>query len=261
MEGRRFSFQRLGLLLRRDLLSGYRSTVIAMLAVGGFILIVGVLAAFNPNSGDVYRGLYTGLLFLGGFIVTSMAFHEVRLNAQGIHYLSLPGSALEKFLSKLLLTAAGYVVGTLIFFTAAVALTEGINRLVFGRGHPFFNPFARDNLRMLAAYFIAQSVFLLGSIYFRKLHFVKTVLSLVVLALGLIVIGTSFARVVFKEYFIGPILNFGPYMEELSRSGELQTVLGPLAHRFQLAIRILLVSTFAPVCWVVSYLRLRETEV
>jgi len=261
MEGRRFSFQRLGLLLRRDLLSGYRSTVIAMLAVGGFILIVGVLAAFGPAAGGVHRGLYTGLLFLGGFIVTSMVFREVRLNAQGIHYLCLPGSTLEKFLSKLLLTAAGYGVGTLIFYTAVAALTEGINRLAFGHGHPFFNPLARDNLRSLAAYLISQSVFLLGSIYFRKLHFVKTVLSLVVFALGLMVIGTSLARVVFKELFIGPLLNLQPYMEELSRSGELQAILGPLAHRFQLALRILLASAVAPLCWVVSYLRLRETEV
>jgi len=261
MERRRFSWQRLGLLLRRDLESGYQSTGIAMAAVGGFFLIVGVLAGFNPNPGGVYRGLYTGLLFLGGFIVTSMAFHEVRLNAQGIHYLSLPGSTLEKFLSKLLVTAVGYGVGTLVFCTAVAALTEGINRLAFGHAHPFFNPFALNNLRLLPAYLISQSVFLLGSIYFRKLHFVKTALSLVLLALGLMVIGTTFARLVFKEYFNGPILNFGPNLEELSRSGELQSVLGPLAQRFQVALRIVLVSALAPVCWVVSYLRLRESEV
>ena len=104
-----FSPQRLWLLIKRDITIGYRGTLIAAAAVGGFVLLFSLLSAIDTRNDPYYYGMYAALLFLGGYIVTSLAFREVHREESGTFYLTLPGSALEKYLSKLLVTSVGYV--------------------------------------------------------------------------------------------------------------------------------------------------------
>ena len=255
------SLRRLGLLLRRDFAGGYKGVLIAMAAVGGFVILSRVLSAFLRQPGATHPTFYIQLLFIGGFIVTSLTFKELHLNGQGIFYLTLPGSALEKFLSKLLVTSVGYAIGSLAFYAAVSAAAEGINRLIFGYGNPFFNPFDRNVLLALAAYLVTQSVFLVGSVYFRRLALVKTVLYLVLFGIVLAIVTGLAAWFLFRDYAAGRAIAFEPYMNELGASGDVERVLRPLAEKFILGGRLLFWIAVAPVGWVISYLRLRETEV
>ncbi len=255
------NLRRLGLLLRRDFSSGYKTVLIAMLAVGGFVLLVSVLSTFSGEGGPIHTMLYIQLLFIGGLIVTSLTFRELHLNGQSVFYLTLPGSSLEKFLSKLLVTSVGYAFGSLFFYTAVSSAAEGINRAIFGYGHAFLNPFQREIMMAIAVYLICQAVFLVGSIYFRKLAFVKTALYLVLFSIFVSVLVGVTGYIIFRDYADGGNINLEPYMNELGRSGALQTMIGPLAERFWVAAKALFFSAVAPVCWIISYLRLREKEV
>lgn len=255
------SVRRLGLLLRRDFSAGYKSVFIAMAAVGGFVVLVSVLSALGRARGPIHDTLYFTLLFIGGFIVTSLIFKELHLRRQGVFYLTLPGSSLEKFLSKLLVTSLGYAFGSLFFYTAVSSAAEGINRVIFGYGHMFFNPFQRDVLLAVAAYAVTQAVFLVGSVYFRRLAFIKTNLYLVLFGIVLTVVVAVAAWIIFRDYAVGPRINLEPYMEELGRSGEMEAVLRPIGEKFLQVARMLFWGATAPVCWIISYLRLRETEV
>jgi len=255
------SFRRLGLLLRRDLASGYRGVLIAMAAVGGFVILSRVVSAFSRDLGATSSVFYVQLLFVGGFIVTSLTFKELHLNGQSIFYLTLPGSALEKFLSKLLVTSLGYAIGSLVFYTAVSSAAEGINRLIFGYGRAFFNPFDRDVLMAAAVYLVTQSVFLVGSVYFRRLAFVKTALYLVLFGIAAAIITGLAAWFIFKDYAVGRTIQFEPYLNELGASGDMERVLRPLAEHFALVARLFFWIALAPVGWVISYFRLRETEV
>ena len=58
----RFSIRRLGLLLRRDFSTGYKSIFIAMAAVGGFVLLVSVVSAFGRELGSIHNQMYYPLL-------------------------------------------------------------------------------------------------------------------------------------------------------------------------------------------------------
>jgi hypothetical protein len=205
--------------------------------------------------------MYYPLLLIGGYIVTSLSFKELHLNGQSVFYLTLPGSSLEKFLSKLLVTSAGYALGSLIFYTAVSSAAEGINRLIFGNGHAFFNPFERSTLILLAVYLVTQAVFLLGSVYFRKLAFIKTNLYIWLFGLVVVILVAVIAWLIFRDYAIGKRLELEPYFQRLGESGELQAVLVPLAEKFGRVAEVLFWGVAAPVCWVISYLRLRETEV
>lgn len=257
----KMSVRRLGLLLRRDFSAGYRAVFIAMATVGGFVILLSVISTLARNLDPMHEVLYTQLLFIGGFIVTSLIFKELHLNGQSVFYLTLPGSSLEKYLSKLLVSSLGYAFGSLFFYTAVSSAAEGINRLIFGYGHPFFNPFDREVLLAVAVYLVTQAVFLVGSVYFRKLAFIKTVLYLVLFGIGLTIITGLTGWLIFRDYAVGPRIHLEPHLEQLGRSGEMEAVLKPLAESFLSAARVLFWSALAPVCWVISYLRLRETEV
>ena len=116
-------------------------------------------------------------------------------------------------------------------------------------------------LLAVAAYLVTQSVFLVGSVYFRKLAFVKTALYLVLLGIVLTIVAGLAAWFVFRDYAVGRTIMMEPYLKELGATGDMERVLRPLAEKFWLTARLLFWIVLAPVGWIISYLRLRETEV
>lgn len=262
-----FRPRRFAQLLLRDFAGGYRSMLVAMAAVAGTVLVVSTLTILGSwlshhhyGSAGFHLNMFLSLLFGGGYVVTSLAFREARQNGQGIFYLALPASSLEKFASKLLTTSVGYALGSVVFYTAVAAASEGINRLVFGFGNSFFNPIDPTVLRALVAYLVTQSVFLLGSIWWRRLAFVKTVLMLQVVLIGVALVAGIAARIVFREYFHAWGVDLGdlPGWENLSRQAAMGV--GPLA-AIARVLRIVFSAATAPVCWLIGWLRLREIEV
>lgn len=262
-----FKPRRFAQLLLRDLAGGYRSLLVAMAAVAGSVILVSALtvlgrklAGASVGVQNYYPNLFVNLLFLGGFIVTSLAFREARQNGGGIFYLTLPASSLEKFASKLLATSVGYALGSLVFFTAAAAVSEGVNHLIFGFGNTFFNPFGPGVFEAIGYYLIFQSVFLLGSVWWKKLALVKTVLMLQLVAVGIALVAAVTFRIVFRQYFHGTEIDFNdvPGFDRLVTLTSAGT--GPLV-QIGTVVRIVVLSATAPVCWLIGWLRLREIEV
>lgn len=263
MQRKPIRLRRLGQLLLRDLQGGYRGVLITMAAVAGFVVLVSALSLLDGSAGEGFRafhvGMYTNLLFIGGFIVTSLAFREVYQNGRGYQYLTLPGSVLEKFASKLLLTSVGYALATLAVYSAAAAVSELINRAVFGFGHSLFNPFRRDVLTLALVYLVLQGVFLVGSVYFRKLAFVKTSLFMMGVVVGLAVVLGAVTGAILWDYR-------APGTHEIRLTDELMRRAG-MEQWFQSAgvqacrvARVLFWAALAPACWLIGYLRLREIE-
>ena len=155
-----FNPRRFLLLLRRDFSNGYRSVLIAMAAVSGFIILFSAISVMLGGSGEFHTVRFAGLLFIGGYIVSSLAFRELHQPDRSYFYCTMPGSLLEKFFSKLLVTSLGYALGTLIFYTILAVASEGINRLIFCHSHYFFNPLDVNIFLMMGIYLVTQSVFL-----------------------------------------------------------------------------------------------------
>ena len=258
-----FQPRRLWLLLKRDLMNGYKGLLIAMASVGGAVILISMLKTWTRSSDPFYTGFFGALLFIGGYIVTSLAFRELHQNGRGYLYLTLPGSLLEKLTSKLLITSLGYALGCLVFMSAVSGLSEGINRLIFDRGHALFNPFSRDILFATAFYLVTQSVFLLGSVCFRKLALLKTVL-----ALNITLIAFSAVIGLFAWLISLGLLDRGiPKPEVMALFKDIQfemnfsIIMAPAAEGFLVALRIIFWGLLAPAAWTISYLRLGETEV
>jgi hypothetical protein len=254
--------RRLGLLLKRDFLIGYRGILITMAASAGFIILVSVLANLGRGSQFQHMQLFMPLMFIGGFVFASLAFRELHQGEQSYFYLNLPASPLEKLISKLLVTSVGYALGALIFYSLVSLLSEGINHLVFGYGHPLFNPVSREVLLSVAVYLVTQSIFLLGSVYFRRLAFLKTVVAWNVFAIGTAILAGLITWLIFRGvYFEYLTPEARGAFDSLADAGRFEALLEDTGQGFWLALRILFWAVLAPVCWIITYFRLREKEV
>jgi len=257
--------RRLWLQMRNDILSNGRSLLVAMAAAGGVIIGLSILTSIGyidePHIGGgraFHIPMYSTFLLLGGFIVTSLAFSDLHDERKGMFYLSLPGSILEKYLSRLLQTSVLWAIGATVVYFVASLIGAGISELLFGGSHGGYFPLTLADLDIVLNYLVMQSIFLFGSIYFKKSAFIKTVLLLIVFAFSYAFVMAVAGRIVFASEFAHII----PRDEEMNRLGEKFVELGPRLERPAEVMGTIFNYAIQPIFfWVIGFLRLRETEV
>jgi hypothetical protein len=254
-----FSPGRLIHLLRRDTLSNINTTLIVFGAVTAVIYLISFITVYNnAASGQLYFTLFTNILFAGGLIVSSMMFKEMHRKETAQNYLLLPVSNFERFFSRLLISTIGFAALSLIGVTAISYLSEGVNMLIFKRHNVFFNPFNKTVWLLMAHYFVAQSIYFLGAVYFRKNNFIKTINIIFLATISLSILGALFTRIVYFDLFEG-FFRIGNtsllfQWENLSLDSKSFTVLIN-------SLKVLYWLVPAPLFWTIAYLRIRETEV
>ena len=249
-------------IIKRELLEKKRLLLIYATAVTLILLIQELFDAFIAwqtqfilPAAENYSGTFSLFLFVGGLILTSTIFAQDLFNKSAQHnYLMLPASQLEKFLAKGLITAVGYPVVLALLFGISSVCIELITRMFFGNPIILFNPFSLATLQQIGHYLAIQSVFLLGATYFRKAHFVKTVLAIGLLG---IIVGLYTAALM--------RIAFAPYMEQLrsmqiivdsSAIQDHQTLFGVLEWVGSI-FYWLIIPLF---CWFTAYQRVKEVE-
>ncbi|HLF11406.1 MAG TPA: hypothetical protein VJA26_09325 [Gammaproteobacteria bacterium] len=251
-----FSWRRLALLLRNDIMGGYRtllihSAALAVLIVAGSMMNV----YFNGASlNPIYW--FPALLFIWGPVIASRAFGELHDKTRNESFLLLPGSSLEKTAARLLLVTAGFLGFVLAYTTVVSFLAETANLLVFGRQNELFRPFDPLVGVLVGHYVVAQSLYFLGAAWFRKAHFWKTALATTAIWCGCIAFAVLLGWLLFEPYRDG----FGVSFNE----GELYSIfLGrtPLIDRVGQAAKIAYYFVLPPFCWLVAWLRVKETQV
>jgi hypothetical protein len=259
-----FNTTRFFLILKRDFISNYRTILITICAVAGFVILASVVSAFNRGGEGFHMTLYFLLLYVSGFIVSSRVFKDIHDEGRSFTYITLPGSQLEKFTGRVLYTSIGYVIGTFVVYSAIAALSELINQLLFGYTHTLANPFSGVFLIGSAAFVVIQSIFLAGAVFFRKNSFIKTLLMLMVLAVAVVVITILLAIFIFPGIFH----NLTPVQREFHSLQEFTAWLGVTEDRLRatgralwLTARIFFWAVLAPLCWTVSYLKFKKVEV
>jgi hypothetical protein len=176
-----------------------------------FVLMIGNPYSFGPGNQTT---LYFGGLFIAGCLSASFIFRDFATRPRKIHYLLLPSATLEKLLCALfygvLIFFAGY---TLIFYATdylaikmfnsanyATAMGHtaraiewkqrfGVNEPlspasainVFSRSADVFIFYPGDTIDLFTAFFPIQSAFILGSVYFNKNSFFKTLVVLLLI--------------------------------------------------------------------------------
>jgi hypothetical protein len=256
-----FSLQRLYFCLRRDMKPNSRSSFVILGAAAGFLLIISALDILvGDASADFHQGIFYPILIVGGFVFTSGIFKEMHGKGTNLPYLMLPASALEKVISRLLLVSLGWVLFSIVWYTLYSALSEGINMILFGKSHPVFHPFNGDVWKAAAHYTVMQSFFLLGAVFFRKLHFFKTLLTLAAFTILASLFAMLMMRIVFAGYVEGSLFidrgeGFDASMHILGRQME------ELGRTFLPLLKILYWMVFPLFSWVLVYIRFKEVEI
>lgn len=253
-----FRFDRYLKLLRNEMKFNHRGVLIIAAGFFFFLTLLSLFVRERVGQDGEFMNIWYGLtLLVGGFYYTSIAFRELNRPHTAHLYLMTPASTLEKFLSKWTLTTVGFTVGHLITYTLFSIIVLAIDSYF---GHTYFNafePFGEHPLLLMKLYMTLSSVFLLGSLAFKRYEFFKTQIFLNVLSILLAIIGVFLFRIVFNQYFDGmqPQMNniviggpeddFRDFME-----GSLWTV---LKYLFWLGLPLLL--------WTVGFFKLKEQEV
>ena len=253
------SSKRLFLLVKRDILSKKLALLVVFGAIFAGVYLSSLVNIYSSSpSRTLYFSLFANIIFISGFIITSILFKELHKKETAQNYLLIPASTFEKFLSRLLLSTIGFALLVLAGLTLMSYTVEGINTLIFGRHSIPFYPFSGDVFKVIAHYFVAQSIFFLGAIYFRRYNFIKTINSIFIFLFALAILGVIFTRIVYHDIFSGFLKSDNFYFQFHLNSLPIDS------DRTRMLVRtaeILYWIIPAPLFWTISYFRLKETEV
>lgn len=228
------NFSRLLHLIKIDIVINKKNILITT----AMFIVVFALLPFHI-SGSIEA--YSWLLYIGGFMITNKAFNEMHDKRKAYQYLTLPCSNMERFLSKFLLSTMIYAVALLIVFYFFSVLSFVSNLLFFHNEVTMFDLTESALWIGIGKYIILQSLFLLGSAYFKKYSITKTTLAigcfLIILAMLLSLI----------SWIICPTCSNVGLFDLISQS------MNGLYFIFWIII--------APFCWILTYVRISESEI
>ena len=241
-----------------------------MTAIFGLTTIIPVLMVlFNGDAftrmNEIAPIYYMGLFF-GGTLLTSRSFNELGNKEKGIDFLMIPASLFEKFITVLLFTTVGYFLFYHLSFYCTYKIINGIELTLRHKPIELNYQFLGDpdeKKYIYYAYFILQAAFLLGATYFHKVTFIKTVLSVFLLGLGLYLVNSILLTFVFG--FEKDIWKRGvPFLMVTKLEGgtvscHTTAYFIPvwLQHTYLFAFKFLL----APILWTIAFFRLKDQEI
>ncbi len=270
-----FSFKRFSLLVLKHWADNKKRYGLSVLAFIGLLttwFVFTILTGFDaqPMGKEVQTITFFFTLFALGTFYASQYFSDLGSRAKGINFLLVPASAFEKLLCSLLytillffvvFTATYYLVDVLMVGIAkAITATSGTG------GKPtvanvfdiIILPFNNDTtVNFLLFFFSAQSAFLLGSVYFEKYSFIKTIIC------GFV---GGFILFCFIYFFNEQLLPAGDYPKGFLTSFRVR-VDGINDRLVQIpawigqVLRFLVMYAIAPFLWIVTYYRLKEKQV
>lgn len=259
-----FSFSRFGLVLKLHLSEHLKSYLLGIgVLVGVWLMMLSPdavrLSVFNES---IYRkhGVLFGFIFCGaGAWFASEAFRMVSTPVRGIPYLALPASQLEKFLSVFLMLLLFIPVFLGVFYAI-----EGITFSIINNRIPAGSPryelldltskYLEKDMRYMA--YIVPPFFLIGSIYFTKLPFVKTaVIAFLIFFVTALFLNDFIIRQLFpaREHYGSTLFQEVSFIE----NRRWYTV--DLAGTPRLIINTVLIL-MVPAMWFIAYIRFKEKE-
>jgi len=247
-----FVASRFGLLLKVELFRSKKAIGMMLVITLGMLILFGLLLdIIVSNIRLVYdhHENYAASMMIGGFILSSLAFMDLSSSLKRSNYLTLPASTLEKFLSMWLLTSVGWVVLYTLTFWLYTLLVNPIAALLFGSiTFQPFEPFGEFSITVIQYYFVLQGIFLVAAAHFKGYVFAKTVFVLVLFTL---IIGII-SYFVMRDSFL---------VDHECTAGHCEILVAIEAHTGWQIVKWLFWWTVAPLCWIITYLGLKEKEV
>jgi hypothetical protein len=269
-----FNLKRFTLLVLKHWADNKKRYGLAVVAFIGLLITWFVFSMLTeidpPMSKDLQHVTFFLSLFAVGTFYASQYFHDLGSRPKGINFLLVPASAFEKLLCSILYTVLFFFVVFITCFYLVDFLMVNIANSIYGSDNvagktPVLNIFKVVLLRFntdttinfLLFFFSVQSAFLLGSVYFEKYSFIKTIIS------GFVGVFILFCMMYFftekllprGDYPMGFLTAYRIYVDGIN--DHLVQVPRWIGHLF----RFLVMYGIAPFLWIVTYYRLKEKQV
>lgn len=241
-----FSLTRIWLLIKSDLVLCRSTIFTTMAATAAILLLYNLFTSDNILVVSEHPTAFIWLLFGGGCWISSNAFRNWHETPEAYFFLMMPSSSLEKFLARWFLTSIGYAIFLLLFYSVFYWFIAAITLLLTHQSYFVAIPFTPRIWHLILNYIVLQSVFLLGSVYFKKLALIKTILVASCVWVFLMILAALINRVLLHSFLAGNMLDLGSIIQMNSS--------------FATVFYFLFSLLVAPISWVASYLRLREIE-
>lgn len=245
-----FSLYRLFLLIKRQILLNKKMILISGGAITGILFFLYFISTYNGVHNNMFHAVaYPIALFIGGYVISGYAFTDLKNVGRSFVFLTLPASTLEKYLSMFILTTIGWVLSISIIYYIFSLLVDGLGILILQNEYTPFNIFTDKLLRSIGVYLVTQSVFFLGSAYFRKNALFKTILALFVYGFAISIIVGILIRIFAKDL----VTENNQLVENYMNTQFMDDLMPGIKNVFWYVT--------APVFWVVAYFKLKETEI
>jgi len=205
-------------------------------------------------------------LFISGFIFAARTFKIFNFTPSGMHYLLIPATHFEKLVTAIILSTFYFFAMILVTYTIGTVLGTSLGNLFFDTHNPIqfalfqsapdfivnghsIHKAGNALLNTFIGFAGVQSVFMLGSIYFKGNAIGKTMLAIIAVSIVLGIIEVFLLKATFGTYHLnGQMLNLSITPEHNMFAG---------AETVGTIIKYALIPFF----WVVTYFRLTEKEV
>jgi hypothetical protein len=271
-----FNLKRFSLLFVKHTADHYKTYLMAFLVLTGMlILTLGAVAYFgreveyplNEKKALVYSFywvVFVLFFIVAGSIFTSIIFSDLGNKKKAISILTLPASHFEKFLIAWIYS---YVIFQLLFVLTFYLIVMLIDQLYsFNTGTDITE---LDLFSAYDGYFtvfaVLHALTLCGSIFFEKLHFIKTAF---VLFIGVFTI--DYLNLKFIQVFISETVISAMPFEWIKVSDKFDTWIPPSSSEegFSLVVSpgydtytVIVTLIVACILWASSFYRLKEKEV
>lgn len=260
-----FSFPRFLLLVKAE----YAEKGLTQLLRAGLLLAFLLMLMLPIVFSDVSKGSTTEfhalallmVVLFGGSLYTSMAFSQYGPREKGMAALMVPASRLEKFLTPLVLNLL-VIVPLMVLFLWLHHWTVDYANAKISATDQQYRKIPQAILQAISLFYIViQGVFFLGSLYFTKSQYVKTVLGFILVIIALVVANRMIVNSLLSDaspWSVSAVPFFGwdlvyktPMYKSfhVSYSDGTENVVYPLL--------ILLVLGL----WYITYVRLKEKEI
>ncbi|HMI63618.1 MAG TPA: hypothetical protein VK518_22030 [Puia sp.] len=275
-----FRFSRWILLIKKHWAENSRRYLLSLLAIAGlqiawysFIL---AMDKYDPLDTFFQYSAYFVGLYLVGCLYANSLFTALSSRKEGLGYLALPASQLEKLLCTVLFGVVFFFISfTLLFYLVDIPMVQFANHLIVK--YPRFIPDTNQLIQpvkvyniftaeggmipeknfhtFLLGYFAVQSAFLLGSVYFTRYSFIKTVVYALLFMLVFVVFQSQILQYMLPDGWHTDLTFWhkGDFL-----AGEEQIVrLSSLTEKLFIYLAFF---SLPPIFWVIAYYRLKEKE-
>jgi hypothetical protein len=257
-----FNLKRFSLLFVKHTADNYKTYLMTFLVLMGMLILTLSFTAYFDKEEvrlTIQMVVFAFFFIVAGSIFTSIIFSDLGNKKKAISILTLPASHVEKFLVGWIYS---YVIFQLLFVLAFYLISMLINQLSPLKSYSDIdlNLFSIDD-GIYTLFAVSHAIALCGSIFFEKLHFIKTAFVLFIGALIITYLNFKFTQVFISETVISAVpftwIKVSDKFNTWIPSEGSSLIVTPGYDTYTIILILIVVC----ILWYCSYYRLKEKQV